>query len=141
VPLSIFDRMPAQIVALDLDQVECAEGRGVIVPAIPEKVEDWQPLLIDHDGLAVDHAGLHRQPRDGVHYERYGSVKVVTLPRYQPDPIAFFLGNDPKTVVLDLMDQLGPLNGSFRRPGQARLECDRTLDAALKFTERDGHAE
>ena len=39
-PLSILDRMPPQIVAVDLDQVESAEGCGVIVPAIPEQVED-----------------------------------------------------------------------------------------------------
>ncbi len=39
-PLSILDRMPAQIIAVDLDQVESAEGCGVIVPAIPEEVED-----------------------------------------------------------------------------------------------------
>jgi hypothetical protein len=65
----------------------------------------------------------------------------VTVPRYQPDPIAFLLGNDPKAVVLDLMEPARTAGRFFRRPGQARFEWDGTLDATLKLTERDGHAE
>jgi hypothetical protein len=51
------------------------------------------------------------------------------------------LGNDPKAVVLDLMEPARTARRLFSRAGKARFESDGTLDATLKLTERDGHAE
>ena len=47
---------PAQVAA---SQIECAEHGGVVMMPVAQEVEDRQAALIDHDGLAVDEAGLH----------------------------------------------------------------------------------
>jgi hypothetical protein len=57
-----FDRQPAQVLAVDLEQVERAEhGRGIVTEG-PDQLEHRKPGLVTDDGLAVDQAGTRGQP-------------------------------------------------------------------------------
>ena len=52
-PLAGFERLPTQISAIDLKQVERAKG-GITKRALAAyAVEDGKPVVVAHDGFAV----------------------------------------------------------------------------------------
>ena len=61
--LASLERLLAEIEAVELDQVEGAEHRGMVVMPIAKEIEHREPLAIDDDRLAVDDAGPRRQRR------------------------------------------------------------------------------
>ena len=51
-----LDRFPAKVYAVELEQVECAQRHRMILPPVPEQVEHRKPLVVDCNGLAINHA-------------------------------------------------------------------------------------
>ena len=51
-----LNRLPAQVFAVEFDQVESAEGHSMILAPIADQVEHRKPIVIDGDGLTIDHA-------------------------------------------------------------------------------------
>jgi hypothetical protein len=54
--LASFKRLAAQIFAVELDQVEGAQHRGMVVPPRAQQFEVRKVVLVNHDGVAVDDA-------------------------------------------------------------------------------------
>ena len=54
--LAVFERLPPEVRAVRFDQVESAQDGRVVAKPVAEDVEDRETVLVDHDGLAVDHA-------------------------------------------------------------------------------------
>jgi hypothetical protein len=52
----MFERPPAEVLAVEFDQVESAKDRGGVAKPIAENVKYREAALVDHDGLAVEHA-------------------------------------------------------------------------------------
>jgi hypothetical protein len=49
-----------------LDQVEGAEHGSIVVPPGAQQIEGRQSMGVDHDSLAVNEPGLHRQLGGGI---------------------------------------------------------------------------
>ena len=58
-PLPFLDRAAPQVRAVNLDQVEGTERRGMVMTSVTEEVKDREAFLIDHNRLAVNDTGLH----------------------------------------------------------------------------------
>ena len=54
--LAAFERLPPEVRAVRFDQVESAQDGRVVAKPVAQDVEDRKAVLVDHDGLAVDHA-------------------------------------------------------------------------------------
>jgi hypothetical protein len=54
--LAVFERSPAEILAVELDQVECTQHDGMVAKPIAEHVKHREAALVDHDRLAVERA-------------------------------------------------------------------------------------
>jgi hypothetical protein len=54
--LAALDRLPPEVLAVELDQIEGAEHGGIVVMPMADQIEDWEPVLIDDDRLAVERA-------------------------------------------------------------------------------------
>ena len=52
--LAGFDRLATQVLAVELDQIECAKDRGRARPVPADEVENSKPPLVGDDRLAVD---------------------------------------------------------------------------------------
>ena len=100
---TLLDRSEPQIVAVQLDQVEGAEHGGVVMLPVAQQLEHREAALIDHDGLAVDEAGAHRQASDGLDDLREAVGEIVAIPRVQPNATAVAPRHDAEAVVLDLV--------------------------------------
>ncbi len=53
---ALLDRPPAEVLAIELEQVESAQHSGIIAQPITQSVKVRKAELVDHDGLAVKHA-------------------------------------------------------------------------------------
>ena len=53
-PLPFLDRAAPQVRAVNLDQVEGTERRGMVMTSVTEEVKDREAFLIDHNRLAVN---------------------------------------------------------------------------------------
>jgi len=54
--LAVFEWLPPEVRAVHLDQVESAQDGRVVAQPVAEDIEDLESVLVDHDGLAIDHA-------------------------------------------------------------------------------------
>ena len=97
----------------DLDEVERTERRPRPVTIVADQTEDGQTGGIADDGFAVDDARMHRQCRDRLDGKGKAVAEVFTLPTDQSHLFAVAPGNDPKAVVLDLVNPVGR-EGSIR---------------------------
>jgi GNAT superfamily N-acetyltransferase len=70
---ALLDRQPAQILAIDFEQVERAEHRREVRGPGSDQVERCETGLVADDGLTVDQAGPHRKRRD----RRYNQGKPL----------------------------------------------------------------
>ena len=54
--LAALDRLPAEVLAVEFNQIERAQQGGVVVLAIADEVEDREAVRVDDDRLPVEHA-------------------------------------------------------------------------------------
>ena len=68
-----------QVFTVQLNQIESAEHSGTVVTPGAQQVEGGETALVNHNGLAVNKAGLHRQAfhrRDNAR-EPVGEVRAM----------------------------------------------------------------
>ena len=102
--LTMLERLLAEIVAIELDQVEGAKHSGMIMVAIAKKIEDREAIPIDNNGLAINDTRPHRQGRHGGGDLWEARRKIVAVSGKQPCAPLFAPGKDSESVVLDLMN-------------------------------------
>ena len=102
--LTMLERLLAEIVAIELDQVEGAKHSGMIMVAIAKKIEDREAIPIDNNGLAINDTRPHRQGRHGGGDLWEARRKIVAVSGKQPCAPLFAPGKDLESVVLDLMN-------------------------------------
>ncbi len=119
---AVLDRSPAQVFPVDLDEVEGTERGAGPVTIATDQAEDGQTGPVADDGFAVDDAGVHGQARDRLHDERKPVSKVFAVATDQADLVAVTSGDDPETVVLDLVNPVGAPRRRLGETGQAGLE-------------------
>ena len=56
VAFAMFDRLPSEVLAVDLDQIKHTQHGGMIAKPVSENIEHRETALVDHNGLAVEHA-------------------------------------------------------------------------------------
>src|SRR5262245_48371910 len=95
-----------QVVAVQLDQVEGVQERTVIMAAVANEIERGNAVVIAGDSLAVDDARARTQACQRFDYQREAVGEVITRTAVEPHLRAILAGDNPKTVVLDLMQPL-----------------------------------
>src|SRR5215475_12591965 len=83
--LARLDRVPAQIDAVELEQVEGEQEDAGVRASIPETIERWQPVLTAGHCLAVEQEGADLERRGGVEDLRISLRPVVAVSGEQPD--------------------------------------------------------
>jgi hypothetical protein len=75
VRLADFERIAAQVVAVQLYQVEGVQKHPGIVVAVAKKIEGCNAVVITGDRLAVDDAGARAQTSEGLDDQREATAK------------------------------------------------------------------
>src|ERR1700730_15140226 len=100
------ERIVAQIIAVEFDQVEGVEENAIIVVPVTDAVERRYPILAARDRLSVDDAGPGAQLGDRLDDEGKSVGQVIARPAIELQPFSVLAGDDPKAVVLDFMQPL-----------------------------------
>src|ERR1700683_2927768 len=85
--LARLDRNLAQVLAVELQKVECAMDGGWIGPLPSDQVEDGKPLFVAHDRLTVDQAGTHPQSCNSRGNERKSAGEIVAVASNEPHAV------------------------------------------------------
>ncbi len=120
--LALLDRLLAQVAAIDFDQVERTERRGVTTTVVADELEYGKALTVADDGLSIDQTRAHRQCRDGGRNQREAIRKVPPVPTDKSYFGTITASQYSKAVMLDLMNPIGAGRRSFRSPGQTWLD-------------------
>ena len=128
--LALLERPLPQIKTVELDQIESAQHRGVVMLAKTEEIEDRQALPIDDDRLAIDDAGPHRQGDNCASNLRETGSEIIAVPGEQPDAVALAPSHDPKAIVFDFVNPADACRRCSSRSGKAGLKRDGTLNTA-----------
>ncbi len=74
-----LDWIGAQVIAIELDKIESAKHGGMVMAPGAQQIEGREAVLVNHNGLAVDEAGLHREALDRFDNAREaaGEVRAV----------------------------------------------------------------
>ena len=81
------ERIAAQIIAVEFDQVEGVEENTIIVVPVTDAVERRYSILAARDRLSVDDAGLGAQLGDRLDDERESAGQVITRPAIELHPL------------------------------------------------------
>jgi hypothetical protein len=119
--LAGFDRLATQILAVEFEQIECAEDYTGRVSLAADQVEYGKPLLVAGDGFAVDYAGTRGQGSDRGSSQRESASEIVTLAGEEADPIPLAPRYDAEAVMLDLMNPVRPCRRLIGRARKAWL--------------------
>src|SRR6202022_3150847 len=106
------ERIAAQIIAVEFDQVEGVEENTIIVVPVTDAVERRNSVLAARDRLSVDNAGPGVQLGDRLDDERESVGQVIARSAIELHPFAVLAGDDPKAVVLVLWRPCSPEGGS-----------------------------
>src|SRR2546421_6783768 len=121
--LAILQRNPAQVIAVDIDQVEdvIQDGNfssGSHMPAmLPDtgsllhEAERSPPLFIQSDDLTIQNRVLHFDQLWQIPQLGILSCQIVLVTSNQPNPAFFDKSNDAVTVPLDLEQPVGIIKG------------------------------
>src|ERR1700691_6250563 len=96
--------MAAQILAVELEQVEGDVQRGRLCTVAADKVKDREAAIVADDRLTVHDAGFRRQRSHGKLDEGEAVREVVAVSGNQPDAVSVPARDDPEPVVLDFVN-------------------------------------
>jgi len=68
--LADLERVTAQIIAIQFDQVEGVQEHVPVMLAVADTLERCEPVVIARDGFPIDDAGARAQPSQGLHDQR-----------------------------------------------------------------------
>jgi hypothetical protein len=96
----------AAIIAVQLDQVEGIAEDVLVGALVTHEIERGHAVVIASDRFAVDNAGARAQAGQCLDDQREAMGEVVAGTAVEPHLCALLAGDNPKTVVLDLMQPL-----------------------------------
>src|SRR5215467_2776826 len=104
--LANLKRIAPQVIAVQFDQVEGVQERAVIMAAVANEIERGNAVVIAGDSLAVDDAGARAQACQRLDDQREAAGEVIARTAVEPHLRASLASNDPKAVMLDLVQPL-----------------------------------
>ena len=106
--LAMLDWPAAQILALQLDQIEGAK-HGVTAMTCPaNQLEHGHALFVGDDRLAVDQERAAGKGRDRRRGERKPRCEIVAVASEEPDAGSVTPSHNAEAVVLDLVNPVSP---------------------------------
>jgi hypothetical protein len=90
--------------AVQFEEVEGVEEDMLARRPEPQPFEHREPVLIAGDRLAIDQAGTHLQPVNGLDDERIARSPVVPVPGQQADADRVSARHQAIAVMLDLVN-------------------------------------
>jgi hypothetical protein len=104
-PFAHDKRIAAEVIAVQLDQVEGIEEDAAAMAPIPHSLEAGNAVVAAADSFAVDDAGACAQTGEGVDDQREAVGQIIPRPpAIEPHTFADLAGDDPEAVVLDLVE-------------------------------------
>src|SRR5215469_10008969 len=101
--LADFKRVAPQVVAVQLDQVEGVEEGVTVMASVANTVERRHAVVVASNRLPIDDAGARAQACQRLHDQREAAGEVVAGAAIEPHSRAVLAGNDPESIVLNLM--------------------------------------
>ena len=101
--LADLKRIAPQIVAVQLDQVEGVEENAFVSAVVTDEIERGNAVVIAGDSLAVDDAGARAQACQRLGDQREAAGEAIARTAIEPHSRAVLPGDNPKAVMLDLM--------------------------------------
>jgi hypothetical protein len=133
-PLALLHWVVAQIVAAELKEIKGEQHSLGLLPPVSQSVEDGNAVLATDDHFAVDQAGAAGERRDGSGDRGIAVCPIQTAAGEKPHAGGVPARQQPKTVVLDLMD---PAPAGGRLQGWAGLaRFDETVQARRRDTQQ-----
>ena len=128
--LTDFDWFAAQIFTIELEQIENAEGDGVIVPAIADHVEYGEAMSVASNRLAVDDARTRWEGSycRGSEDKSVGQIEALTRKETHAGGVA--PSDDAEAIVLDLVNPAWTRRRHFARSRKAWLVAGQGLFSA-----------
>jgi len=99
-----LERPPAQVHAVELNQIKGAQYGVMIAKPIAEDIEHRETVLVDHDGFTVEHARANRQAFDCGGDLGKARGEIVAIARKEANTPGIAPGEDAETVVLDFVN-------------------------------------
>ena len=109
--LAHFQRLAAQVVAVQLDQVEGVEEDARVMAPLAYAIEARHAVVAAGDRLTIDDAGARWQHCHGLAYEGEAGGPVVPVPGEQADTRGVPPGEEAVAIVLDLVQPARPARG------------------------------
>jgi hypothetical protein len=113
-------KRPAQVVAVDLDQVKGIEEYALVRAVVANEVERCHSLVVAGHRLPIDDAGVRAQPGKRLGNQREAASRVIAGAAVEPHVVAILAGDNPEAIVLDFVQPLvagGQLVGPVGRHG------------------------
>jgi hypothetical protein len=115
-------KRPAQVVAVDLDQVKGIEEYALVRAVVANEVERCHSLVVAGHRLPIDDAGVRAQPGKRLGNQREAVSEVVAGSAVQLHPCAVLSGDDAEAVVLDFVQPLAAGRQLVGLCGKARRD-------------------
>jgi hypothetical protein len=107
-----------QVFAVQLNQIKSAEYGGIVVTPGAQQVEGGETALVDHNGLAVNKAGLRRQAFHRRDNAREAVGEVRAMPGISRTSLLFRRARMRNPSCLISWIQSGPAGGSLAGVGR-----------------------
>jgi hypothetical protein len=82
---AILDRLAADVLAVYFQKIERTQDRARISAVTADQLEQSKPVIVAHDGLAIDDTGSDGQRLDCFRRERKAIREVVAIAGEQAD--------------------------------------------------------
>src|SRR6516162_3223168 len=128
------ERLPPQVIAVQLNQIEGIEEHVRIMPPVADAIEARDAVLTARHSLAIEDAGARAQASERLDDEREAVGKVVARPAAEPHAVSALAGDYAEAVVLDLVQPVIAARRLWGRGGQARRN-----EACRQTTRRRKH--
>jgi hypothetical protein len=104
--LTDFEWIAADIVSVQLDQIEGVQERAAVMASIADVIEAHHAFAVADHRLTIDDAGSRTQPRQSLDDQRKAVGQVIAWAAVEPHFHAVLAG--AKAVVLDFMQPQWP---------------------------------
>ena len=106
--LARLQRLGPQVLAVQFEEVEGVEEDMLAGRLAPQPLEHREPIVIAGDRLAIDQAGTHLEPVNGLDDERIARSPVVPIAGQQADAGWVSARHQAIAVMLDLVNPVRP---------------------------------
>jgi len=104
--LADLKRIAPQVVAVQLDEVEGVEEDALVSAVVTDEIERGNAVVIASDRFAIDDARARAQAGQRLDNQREAVGEIIAGAAIEPHPRPVLAGNNPKAIVLDLVQPL-----------------------------------